>query len=517
MSAPRPLAIIVLDGLALNPNPAGNAVWAAGKPVLGELLLHHPHATLATSGEAVGLLAGQMGDSNVGHLNIGAGRVVDQYSLRITKEIRSGAFFNNDVLLEAMRRACETNRPLHLFGLVSHGGVHAHVDHLVALLQMAKQSGVGQVYVHVITDGRDVPPTSARADIAALEAKLAELGTGRIATVGGRYFAMDRDKRWERTKKAYAAMVLGEGLQAESAAQAVDAAYNRGETDEFITPTVITAGGVPVGQMRPADAAIFFNFRADRTRQLTRALADESFDGFARPDGALGMHLATMTRYEEDFPLPFAYAPVPLDNTLGEVAAGLGWKQLRIAETEKYAHVTFFFNGGRDEPFAGEVQRLVPSPKVATYDLKPEMSAYEVAGTAATELKTGDYDLMILNFANCDMVGHTGDYAAAVHAVETVDRCLGVVMSTLFELGGAALILADHGNADQMIDYESGGPYTYHTTYPVPLILASRDPAHAGMRLKDGALADVAPTLLDLAGVAKPPEMTGESLLVRPQ
>lgn len=513
MAHKRPTALIILDGCGLNPSRRGNAVWVANKPVLERLFATCPWATLGASGEDVGLMAGQMGDSNVGHLNIGAGRVVYQYVQSILRDIANGAFFHNPVLRDAMAWARERHRPLHLLGLVSPGGVHSHQKHLYALLELAKREGAPTAYIHAFTDGRDVPPTSGSEFMAELEETCAQVGFGRVSSVSGRYFAMDRDRRWERTAQAYRAIVLGEGESAGSGREAVRNAYARGETDEFIKPTVIRSGGAAVGRLQPGDAAIFFNFRADRARQLTRALVDREFAGFERPDGPLDIRLVTLTRYEENFDLPFAYLPHDLSDTLGEVASKLGWKQLRIAETEKYAHVTFFFNGGRETPFPGEVQRLIPSPKVATYDLKPEMSAFEVAAEAVNELATGEYDLMILNFANMDMVGHTGVMEAAVKAAEAVDACLGQVLSEIRRLGGQALVTADHGNADQMIDYETGGPHTYHTTYRVPVILVS--PECEGARLTDGVLGDLAPTLLDMAGVAAPAAMTGRSLLAR--
>lgn len=509
-----PVALIIMDGIALNPNERGNAVMAASTPNLDRLFQNYPHAKLAACGEDVGLMPGQMGDSNVGHLNIGAGRVVYQYALRIQNEIKSGAFFNNEALRAAVEGAAASGRPLHLMGLVSDGGVHSHVDHLIGLLRMAKDAGCKEVFVHAFTDGRDVPPTSGRQYLADLEATMRELGIGRVATVSGRYFAMDRDRRWDRTQRAYNAMVLGEGESAVSGEDAVAAAYERGETDEFIQPTVVRDGdGKPITTVQDGDYIVFFNFRADRARQLTRAFTEEGFDGFELPPNRPKVHFTTLTRYDETYNLPYGYAPLELRNTLGEVLSVYGLTQLRIAETEKYAHVTFFFNGGRERPFEGEDQELIPSPKVATYDLKPEMSAYEIADTVVKAIESSAYDVYIINFANGDMVGHTGDFDAAVKAVEAVDACVGKVVDAVLKHGGEAVVTADHGNADQMIDYETGGPHTFHTTYPVPVIYVSNEPKATSLR--DGRLADLAPTVLELLGIPKPAEMDGKSLLVK--
>lgn len=512
MRAAPLVALIILDGLALNPSERGNAVMAARTPTLDRLMATYPWSRLSASGRDVGLMDGQMGDSNVGHLNIGAGRVVKQNVLRILDAIDDGSFYENPVLVEAVEKAAVGKRALHLLGLLSPGGVHSHSRIAQALVTLAKRRGVAEVYIHAFTDGRDVPPTSGLGYVKEFEAWLREEGAGKIASVSGRYFAMDRDRRWERTKKAYDAIVRGEGHRARSAEEAVQAAYGRGETDEFISPTVIVGeDGAPVGLLKEGDVAIFFNFRADRARQLTRSLIEEGFEGFARDPVRPG-HFATMIRYDQEYNVPFAFGPQNMANILGEVVAAQGWKQLRIAETEKYAHVTYFFNGGREEPFPGEVQRLVPSPKVATYDLKPEMSAYEVAGEAVRELEKGEYRLMVLNFANCDMVGHTGVFEAAVKAVEAVDTCLGRVLEAVRRLGGVAVVTADHGNADQMIDYETGGPHTYHTLHPVPCILVSDEP---GLAMAGGRLADLAPTVLELLGLEKPAEMDGTSLIRR--
>lgn len=509
----QPVALIIMDGMAVNPSTEGNAVAAAKKPTLDRLFAQYRHGKLMACGEDVGLMPGQMGDSNVGHLNLGAGRVVYQYMLRIRNAIKDGTFFENQALVDAVTQAAETGRALHLMGLVSPGGVHSHTENLVALLRLAKDRGCKDVYIHAFTDGRDVSPSSGEGVLSDLEATLADLGIGRVATVVGRYFAMDRDHRWERTRQAYDAMVYGHGHKAVNGTQAVTAAYARDESDEFITPTVVhNEADQPVGTIQDGDSIIFFNFRADRARQLTRAFTEENFAEFPVAQG-LQVHFTTMTRYDETFKLPYAYAPTDLRNTLGEVVSNQGMRQLRVAETEKYAHVTFFFNGGREQPFPGEDQRLIPSPKVATYDLQPEMSAFEVAKAVTDAIAVGDHQLYIINFANGDMVGHTGVFEAAVRAVETVDECVGRIVDALVKHGGAAIVTADHGNADQMIDYTTGEVHTFHTLHPVPVIYVGADSTVKGVR--DGRLADVAPTLLDMLGIERPSEMTGESLLVR--
>lgn len=508
----KPVALIIMDGMALNPSTEKNAVAAAKTPTLDRLFANNPHGRLMACGEDVGLMPGQMGDSNVGHLNLGAGRVVYQYMLRIRNAVQDGSFFKNEALVAAVKQAADSGKALHLMGLVSPGGVHSHTEHLVALLRLAKEHGCENVFIHAFTDGRDVSPSSGQGILADLEESAQNIGVGRVATVIGRYFAMDRDKRWERTQQAYDAMVHGTGYSAVSGEAAVAAAYERGETDEFIKPTVIhTESGQPVGTIRNGDSVIFFNFRADRARQLTRAFTEVGFGDFPTEDN-LKLHFTTLTRYEESFDLPYAYAPIDLRNTLGEVVSSAGLKQLRVAETEKYAHVTFFFNGGREQPFPGEDQRLVPSPKVATYDLQPEMSAFGVAQAVTDDLAQDGHDLYVINFANGDMVGHTGVFEAAVKAVETVDTCVDQILQALATRGGSAIVTADHGNADQMIDYESGEVHTFHTLHPVPVIYFGTEPVK---ELKDGRLADVAPTLLDMMGIAKPEEMTGQSLLVR--
>lgn len=509
-----PVALIVLDGFGLNPDTRANAIAAAHKPNIDALFAKYPWSKLQTCGEAVGLMPGQMGDSNVGHLNLGAGRVVYQYMLRILRDAESGRLAQNAVLLDVMKKAAQGTGRLHFMGLVSHGGVHSHSKHLFALLKMAKEHGVRDSFVHAFTDGRDVPPSSGIDYITELEQVGKQIGNVRIASVSGRYYAMDRDKRWDRTQKAFNAITMGEGHKAVSGPAAVKAAYDRGETDEFIVPSVITnADGTPVATVQPGDVVFFFNFRADRARQITRAFVEDAFDGFSRPQGKPDVFFASMTHYDDAFHFPYAIEALDLTNTLGEVVANQGWHQLRIAETEKYAHVTYFFNGGREAPFPGEDQVLIPSPKVATYDLQPQMSAYEVADRVVQEIERDHYEVIILNFANCDMVGHSGIFEAAKKAVEAVDECLGRVLTALLAKGGQALVTADHGNSDQMIDYETGGPHTFHTLNPVPCILVSE--RFKNERMNDGILADVAPTLLQMLDMPVPPQMEGKSLIAK--
>ncbi len=505
-----PIALVILDGWGMgDEQDAYNAICQSETPHMKLLSELYPSTTLTCSGEAVGLPEGQMGNSEVGHLNIGAGRVVYQELTRITKEIREGEFFTNPVLVNAVEQAKANDSALHLMGLVSDGGVHSHINHLYALLELAKRNDLKKVYVHAFLDGRDVPPSSGIEYIKALEEKIAEIGVGSIATVAGRYYAMDRDKRWERVEKAYNAMVCREGEEAASASEAVEASYRLGKTDEFVAPTVI-AGCGDCG-IKAKDSVIFFNFRPDRARELTRVFIDEKFDGFARCGGLLPVHFASMTQYDETVVVPVAYKPQFLKNTLGEVLENNGLTQLRIAETEKYAHVTFFFNGGEEKPYHGEERILVASPKVATYDLQPEMSAIEVTDKLVEAIKTGKFDVIILNYANSDMVGHTGKLDAAMKAVTTVDNCVGRVVEAMRNQGGITLITADHGNAEMMLDHVTGEPFTAHTTNEVPLILVSEK--HRGAAIKKGILADLAPTILDLAGVAIPEEMTGKSLI----
>ncbi|KKM10684.1 phosphoglyceromutase [Clostridiales bacterium PH28_bin88] len=505
--------LAILDGWGVRENSEGNALARAQTPNFHRLLEQYPHTTLEASGEAVGLPAGQMGNSEVGHLNIGAGRVVYQELTRITRAVRNGTFYKNQVLNEAIQAAKEGGGALHLMGLLSDGGVHSHIEHLFALLELAKRSGLTRVFIHAFLDGRDVPPANAEEYVRATEERCGELGVGRIATVMGRYYAMDRDRRWDRTEKAYRAMVLGEGRKVPAAAEAVRQSYQDEVTDEFVVPAVVTGtGGDPVGVVRSGDAIIFYNFRADRARQITRAFVEEDFTGFERPGGLLGVHFACMTQYDVTIPAPVAYPPQELTNTLGEVLAAHGLKQLRIAETEKYAHVTFFFNGGVEEPNEGEERVLIPSPKVATYDLQPEMSAVKVTETVVDKIRGRQYDVIILNFANPDMVGHTGMMDAAVKAVETVDDCLGRIVTAIAETEGCLLVTADHGNVEQMVDPDTGEPHTAHTSGHVPFILVDGDCRTAELR-EGGSLEDIAPTILYLLGIEKPPEMTGENLI----
>jgi 2,3-bisphosphoglycerate-independent phosphoglycerate mutase len=510
---PSPIVLVVLDGWGLNKEITGNAIALANTPNMDRFLRQYPATTLGAAGECVGLPKGQMGNSEVGHLNLGAGRIVYQELTRISKMVAEGTFFTNPALTAAFNHAQQNKKALHLLGLLSDGGVHSHIEHLFALLELAKRKRFNDVFIHAFLDGRDTPPDSGREYIKAVEKKMAELGLGTIATVIGRYYAMDRDKRWERTELAYGALVYGEGKQAQSAVAAVEQSYQQGVTDEFVYPTVLVDGeGKPKGKIRSGDAIVFFNFRPDRARQLTRAFVDEDFIGFERGCGHPEVHFTCMTEYDATFHVPVAFPPQELRKTLGEIVAQKGLKQLRIAETEKYAHVTFFFNGGVETPFAGEKRRLISSPQVATYDQQPEMSAYEVTEAVLEEMDQG-YDLVILNYANADMVGHTGVMEAAVEAVTVIDQCLGKVKERVQELGGTLLVTADHGNAEQMLDPVSGSPHTAHTTNPVPLILIS--PSGNGFSLAEGGkLSDVAPTILDLMGIEQPKEMTGSSLLV---
>lgn len=510
----RPVALIILDGFGVNTETIGNAVKAAKTPNLDRYLAEYPNTMVRTSGMDVGLPDGQMGNSEVGHTNIGAGRIVYQELTRITKSIRDGDFFTNEALLKAIANAKAQGTALHLFGLVSDGGVHSHNTHLYALVELAKRQGLENVYVHCFFDGRDVPPDSAKGFTEELEAKLKEIGVGKIASIMGRYYAMDRDNRWERVEKAYRAMVTGEGNQATDAVAAVAASYEAGILDEFVIPTVITADGAPVATIQDNDSVIFFNFRPDRAREITRCFMQPDFSGFALPKGHFPLTYVTLTQYDKtfnDYPgLTVAYHPTSLTNTFGDYIAQNGLTQLRIAETEKYAHVTFFFNGGVEKEFPGEDRCLIPSPKVATYDLQPEMSAYLVAEEAVKRVHSGKYDVIILNFANCDMVGHTGVFEAAVAAVEAVDTCTGQVVDAILAQGGIALITADHGNAEQMIDPETGGAFTAHTTLPVRLIAVG----DGNIQLQEGVLADLAPTMLDLMEMPQPQEMTGHSLIL---
>ena len=506
-------ALIIMDGFGIAPNAHRNAILEAGTPELDKLCARFPHTTIGASGMDVGLPDGQMGNSEVGHLNLGAGRIVYQELTRITKDIEDGAFFQKPELIWAMDTVKENGGALHLMGLLSDGGVHSHNTHLYALLKMAKQRGVPRVFVHCFLDGRDVPPSSGLEYVQQLEEKMAQIGVGRVATVMGRYWAMDRDNLWDRVQRAYDAMVYGEGLSAQSAQEAVRQSYEKGETDEFVQPTVVLEHGEPVARIQANDSIIFYNFRPDRARQLTRSFIYEDFSGFVRKGGYFPVQFVTMTQYDETFTgLRVVNKPETLKNTLGEYLSALGKTQLRIAETQKYAHVTFFFNGGVEAPNENEDRCLIPSSKVATFDLKPEMSAYEIADEACRRIESGKYDFMILNFANCDMVGHTGIIPAAVSAVKAVDDCVGQVVECILRQGGRCIVTADHGNADQMIDPANGEPFTAHTTNPVPFILC--DPARAHVKLrKNGRLADIAPTLLEMAGLPQPEEMSGKSMI----
>ncbi len=508
-------ALIIMDGFGINPNHEGNAIYQAGTPHLDALKASYPNTQIGASGMDVGLPDGQMGNSEVGHMNMGAGRIVYQELTRITKSISDGDFFENPAFLDAIANCKKTGGDLHLMGLLSDGGVHSHIEHLFALIRLAKKSGLKNVYVHCFMDGRDVPPSSGIEYVRQLQDFMDKENFGKIATVSGRYYAMDRDKRWDRVQRAYDAIVCGKGLTAISATEAMAQSYEKEETDEFVQPTVVLEDGKPVAQVKTGDSVIFFNFRPDRTRELTRSMIEPEFDGFEREGGYQKVFFVSMTKYDETFTnLEIAFKPQTLKNTLGEYVASKGLKQLRIAETEKYAHVTFFFNGGVEAPNEGEDRALIPSPKVATYDLQPEMSAYLVTEEAVRRIESGKYDIMILNFANCDMVGHTGIMEAAEKAVRVVDECVGKVVDAVLKQNGALLVTADHGNADQMVDPATGEPFTAHTTNPVPLIYIN--PAEKNVSLRSGGrLADLAPTLLDIMGVQKPAEMTGESLIVR--
>ena len=508
----KPLLLMILDGWGINHNPAHNAVALAKTPNLTGYLKDYPHTSIRTSGMAVGLPDGQMGNSEVGHLNLGAGRVVYQELTRVTKAIMDGDFFTNPVLLECIAKIKAAGGRLHLSGLLSDGGVHSHNTHLYAFLELAKRVGLTDVFVHCLLDGRDTPPQSGIDYLAQLETELARIGVGKIATVMGRYYAMDRDNRWERVERAYNAMVHGLGELCVTAREAIEQSYASKIHDEFVVPAVICEHGAPVGMVQDGDGFIFFNFRSDRAREITRALALDDFEGFVRHNRPKLVDYVCLTEYDATFGLPIAFAATELANILGGVLATAGLKQLRIAETEKYAHVTFFFNGGVETPFPGEDRSLIPSPKeVATYDLKPEMSAGQVTDKLVKLLDQDIYDVTILNFANCDMVGHTGIEAAAIKAVEAVDTCAGRVVAKVREKGGAVLITADHGNAEQMQD-ENGEPFTAHTTNPVWLVLV--DDSRKSVKLREGGrLADVAPTILKMLGLPQPQEMTGESLL----
>lgn len=501
----KPLALIIMDGFGINPSERGNAIKAANTPNLDRIFSTCPTTKIGASGLNVGLPDGQMGNSEVGHTNIGAGRVVYQELTRITKSIQDGDFFENEALKAAVENVKAKGTALHLMGLLSNGGVHSHNTHLYALLELAKRYSIDKVFVHCFMDGRDVPPTSGKDFVKELQEKINEIGIGKIATVMGRYYAMDRDNRWERVAKAYDAIVNGEGVKNPDPVAAVEKSYKNDVTDEFIVP-VVCAENAGISK---DDSVIFFNFRPDRARELTRTLVDPDFNGFERKKGFFPLTYVCMTQYDATMPnADVAFKPEKLTNTFGEYISKLGLTQLRIAETEKYAHVTFFFNGGVEKTYPGEDRVLVPSPKVATYDLQPEMSANKVTDEVVARIKSGNYDVIVLNFANCDMVGHTGVFDAAVKAVETVDNCVGRVTKAIADMGGVSLITADHGNADKMID-DDGSAFTAHTTNLVPFAVVGKD-----CELREGGkLADIAPTMLEIMGIDIPSEMTGESLI----
>ena len=513
MSQRTPVVLTIMDGWGHNTDPGlqqYNAVALAQKSNFDRLWAHYPHTTIRTDGSFVGLPEGQMGNSEVGHLNVGAGRIVKMDVTRIDEMIASGEICADSVLNKAMEHA--RPRKLHLMGLVSAGGVHSYIGHLFALLEMAQREGVEKIFVHVFTDGRDEPPQSGAGFVEQLVAKMDKLGVGRIATITGRYYAMDRDRRWERVGGAFRVMVAGEGHKATDPVEAIRASYAAGVTDEFIEPVVLVdEQGEPVARIEDEDAVIFFNFRADRARQITMALNDPGLEELPRSLAPKNLHFVTMTEYDRSYPYPHVLPPHQPERILAELSVERGWRNLRTAETEKYAHVTYFFNGGREKPFQGEERTLIPSPRVATYDLQPEMSAPAVCDVVVKGIESGEFDWIVVNFANGDMVGHTGNIEAAVKAVETVDGCLGRIYQVLKDKGGSWIITADHGNADLMVDPKTGQPHTYHTTYPVPLILVSE---FGGDLRKDGSLRDIAPTMLGILGVGPPAEMTGRDLRI---
>ncbi len=512
-----PYAIIIMDGYGLAEKGAGNAISLNGSKNVNALIKEYPSSTLGASGMSVGLPDGQMGNSEVGHLNMGAGRIVYQDLTKITKAISDGEFFDNPALIKAMDNAKHNNKKLHLYGLMSDGGVHSHITHVYALLKMAKMRGLEQCFVHCFMDGRDVSPTSGADFVKSLQAEMNKIGIGKVADVCGRYYAMDRDNNWDRIEKAYDMLTLGEGVHTDDPVKAIVQSYSDGVTDEFIKPTKVYENGKPVGLIEKGDSVICFNFRPDRARQITRAVSQKDFivpkgTAFERKTGWLDPVYVCFTVYDATYQnVEIAFPKTSMDNTLGEYLAKQGKKQLRIAETEKYAHVTFFFNGGIEQPNENEVRDLIPSPKVATYDLKPEMSAFEVTDKVLEELDGGQFDVVILNYANCDMVGHTGVIPAAVKAVGTVDECVKKVTDKILEMGGSALLTADHGNADKLLS-EDGSPFTAHTTNPVPVVLVSEKYKDVKLRT-DGVLADLAPTLLEIMGLPVPKEMTGKSLI----
>ena len=510
----KPTVLMILDGFGLNDNEKANAIKLANTPVLDGLMAECPFVKGYASGLAVGLPDGQMGNSEVGHLNMGAGRIIYQELTRITKEIEDGTFFENEALLAAIENCKKNNSDLHLFGLLSNGGVHSHNTHMYGLLELAKRNGIKNVYLHAFLDGRDTDPKSGLGFVKEAVEKMNEIGVGEVATVMGRYYVMDRDNRWDRVEKAYKAMVEGEGVTAASAVEAVEQSYNKGENDEFVLPTVVEKDGKPVATVKNNDSVIFYNFRPDRAREITRTFCDDEFTGFERKGGRIKTTFVTFTEYDATIANKIvAFHKTEIENTFGEYLSKNGKTQLRTAETEKYAHVTFFFNGGKEEPYEGEDRLLVKSPKVATYDLQPEMSAFEVAEGLVNAIKSDKYDVIIVNFANPDMVGHTGVEEAAISAVEAVDKCVGMAVEAIKEVDGQMFICADHGNVEQLVDYETGAPFTAHTTNPVPFILVNYDSAYT-LR-EGGCLADIAPTLLEMMGMEQPAEMTGESLLIK--
>lgn len=509
----KPTVLMILDGYGLNDNCKANAVCKGKTPVMDQLMSQCPFVKGNASGLAVGLPDGQMGNSEVGHLNMGAGRIVYQELTRISKEIVDGDFFQNEVLLKAVKSARDNGKALHFMGLLSDGGVHSHNTHLYGLLELAKNEGLKEVYIHCFLDGRDTPPASGKKYVEELQEKIKEIGIGKIATVMGRYYAMDRDNRWDRVEKAYLAMTKGEGDKAAVGSEGVQASYDKGANDEFVIPFIVEENEKAIGTIADGDSVIFFNFRPDRAREITRAFVDEKFNGFTR-ERKLDLNFVCFTEYDVTIQnVEVAFRKVAITNTFGQFLAAHGMTQARIAETEKYAHVTFFFNGGVEEPNTGEDRILVNSPKVATYDLKPEMSAYEVCDNLVKAIKSGKYEVIIINFANPDMVGHTGIEGAAMKAVEAVDECVGKAVDAIKEVNGQMFICADHGNAEQLVDYTTGEPFTAHTINPVPFILVNADPTYT-LR-EGGCLADIAPTLIELMEMQQPQEMTGRSLLVK--
>lgn len=508
----KPTVLMILDGYGLNDKKEANAIAEAKTPVMDRLMKEYPFVKGYASGMAVGLPDGQMGNSEVGHINMGAGRIVYQELTRITKEIKDGDFFENPALLQAIDNCKKNNSDLHLFGLLSDGGVHSHNTHMYGLLELAKRHGIKNVYLHAFLDGRDTAPTSGKGFVEEAIKKMKEIGVGKVATVMGRYYVMDRDNRWDRVEKAYQALVDGIGVMADCPVVAVQQSYDKGENDEFVLPTVIMENGAPVATIKENDSVIFYNFRPDRAREITRAFCDDAFTGFER--SRKNTTFVVFTEYDVTIPNKIvAFHKIELTNTFGQFLADHGKTQLRTAETEKYAHVTFFFNGGVEEPYKGEERLLVKSPSVATYDLQPEMSAFEVCNGLVDAIKSDKYDVIIVNFANPDMVGHTGIEDAAIKAIEAVDECVGRTVEAIKEVDGQLFICADHGNAEQLLDYETGEAFTAHTVNPVPFILVNYDDSYT-LR-ENGCLADIIPTLIEMMGMTKPEEMTGTSLLIK--